>query len=74
MYSKEKAIIEKYADVLEMVSKANPSGTEVDGTPHYVDQGAALIMMKQAVEMGGEFKCKGVPADFDWAQFAEDLK
>lgn len=74
MYDNEKRVIEKYNEVLGMVSQANPSGTEVDGTPHYVDNGMALVMMKQDVHMGGEFECKGVPEDFDWEQFKADLE
>lgn len=69
---KTKDLIAKYEDVLAEISYANVEGN------WQPDMGVALDMLKhEAYARNGLFdrtpKYKGVPADFNWAEFEKDI-
>lgn len=69
---KTKDLIQKYHDVLAKISTAN-----IDGN-WQPDMGVALDMLKhECYARNGMFdrtpKYKGVPADFNWAEFEKDI-
>lgn len=69
---KTKELISKYWDTLALISEANK---EKDWQP---DMGVALDMLKhECYARNGLFgrtsQYKGVPADFDWAEFEKDI-
>ena len=73
LYSKDKDLIDKYKDVLASVGKAYDVDGECDAHDG-LDLGVAFSAMKAAVANGTTADIKGVPADFNWKQFAKDCK
>lgn len=69
IYAKKMELIEKYKDVLALISKAE----EADG--HKEDRGVCFDMLLEnyeSIQAGEEPKFKGVPADFNYEEFGKD--
>lgn len=73
LYDNAKKVIEKYADVMDMVGKAYD--VDGEGEAHAgLDLSMAYSVMENALRNGTTAEVKGVPEGFDWDQFAKDVE
>lgn len=70
LYEKKKQLTQKYAEVLDAIGKKNPQGED----QHTADMDVALIMLEAMSKTGQHNLYRGVPDDFDWEEFEQDMR
>lgn len=71
LYDKDKEIIEKYKGVLGAIGRSNKLPNA--GEKSEIDLGTAYLMLKEMASKGDHSIYAGVPSDFNWDAFKEDV-